>query len=71
MPKAVDCPFYMYDKANYIKCEGENRIKKFKDRKALKKYRTDICGNVGTYMKCEIAKSIDKEWEDKLNGKCC
>jgi hypothetical protein len=62
MPKWVDCPYYMYDKDNYIKCEGSK--KEFKDREELKKHLDKVCGNIGTYGQCEIAAAINKKWED-------
>jgi hypothetical protein len=67
VPKWVDCPFYMYDKDNYIKCEGGKKV--FEEREDLLQFLECICGNVITYKQCDIAVAMNRKWEEILDGK--
>lgn len=66
MPKKIECPFYMYDRQNMIKCE--NCCREFPDRKTLREYTTDICGDIHNYKICETAKKLEQMYLEEIEN---
>lgn len=66
MPKKIECPFYMYDRQNMIRCEGS--CKNFRDRNALRQYTTDVCGDVHNYKICETAKKLEQMYLEEIEN---
>jgi len=62
MSKYVACPFYKYDRENKIACEDMTLT--FADRKQLRRYLKERCGNIKGYKNCVLARKTNKKYEE-------
>lgn len=58
------CPYYTFDEKLCVHCEQGSRVK-FKDAKTLRQYEKDYCASMDGYMRCSIAKALERQYEER------
>ena len=58
------CPFYRYDEKTCVHCEEGSRVK-FKNLKTLRQYEKDYCASMDGYLRCSIAKTLERQYEER------